>query len=175
MTLTQKFIQYISIPILAFLFIFNLRRILFTLTILFARRSHDGSENSPVNLKDLPNVLVLVSCRDESGVIADLCQAISRLDYPCEKYQVVLINDGSTDDTGEQMEQEAESRPGWNVLNLTKSVGKASALNSALTRFPFGEIVYVLMPITGLPPAPWPAPCDTSRILRWRGLAVLQK
>jgi cellulose synthase/poly-beta-1,6-N-acetylglucosamine synthase-like glycosyltransferase len=85
-----------------------------------------------------------VSCRDESRIIPDLCRAISQIDYPCDKYQVVLIDDGSMDDTGEQMEQQAAGRPGWNVLSVSKSLGKASALNSALARFPFGEIVYIL-------------------------------
>jgi cellulose synthase/poly-beta-1,6-N-acetylglucosamine synthase-like glycosyltransferase len=144
MTLTQKFIQYISFPILAFLVIFNLRRILFTLTILFAGRSQEGPGNSSANQKVRPDILVLVSCRNEAKIIPDLCQAISRLEYPCEKRQVVLINDGSTDDTGERMEQQAEGQLGWNVLHLPRSIGKASALNSALDRFPFGEILYVL-------------------------------
>lgn len=142
-SLIQKLITCASIPILAILLIFNLRRMLFTFTILFISPRNKDPEKSPINLKDLPNVLVLVSCRNESKIIHGLCQAISQLDYPPEKHQVVLINDGSTDGTVERMEQQAEGKPGWNVLNLPNSIGKASALNAALKQFPFGEIVYI--------------------------------
>ena len=76
-------------------------------------------------------------------MIPDLCNALSQLDYPRESYQVVLIDDGSTDGTGALMEQQAASRSGWHVLKFPKSAGKASALNTALAHFPFGEILYI--------------------------------
>jgi 1,2-diacylglycerol 3-beta-glucosyltransferase len=144
MSLIQKLIRYISIPILAVLLMFSLRRILFTLTVLFAMPKNNEPEKPSTNLEVLPNVLVLIPCRDESKIIPDLCLAVSQINYPREKLQVILINDGSTDDTGGQMVQQAADRAGWNVLSFPKSMGKASALNAALARFPFGEILYVL-------------------------------
>jgi cellulose synthase/poly-beta-1,6-N-acetylglucosamine synthase-like glycosyltransferase len=77
-------------------------------------------------------------------MIPDLCQALSQLRYPPQKLQVALIDDGSVDATGRIMEQEASGRSGWHVLRLSSNVGKARALNIALDRFPFGEIVYIL-------------------------------
>jgi cellulose synthase/poly-beta-1,6-N-acetylglucosamine synthase-like glycosyltransferase len=127
-------------PVIAILLIFNIRRVIFTITILFA--SNKNKKISAVQ-DNLPEVLVLIPCRNEVEMIPDLCRAISRLDYPGEKYQVVLIDDGSTDSTGELMRQQAQARPGWHVLTLSRNIGKANALNIALAQFPVGEIIYI--------------------------------
>ena len=76
-------------------------------------------------------------------MISGMCQSLSQLDYPSEKLQVVLIDDGSLDGTGQAMEQQAAGRPGWHVLKFAGNFGKAHVLNTAVTRFPFGEIIYI--------------------------------
>ena len=131
----------ICIPIVAILLLFTVRRIIFTLAIL---STHKKVKESPSGGQvHLPEILILVSCRDESSMIPDLCRVLSRLDYPPENFQIVLIDDGSTDKTGLLMEQESASRTGWHVLRFPSSMGKASALNAALARFSFGEIIYI--------------------------------
>jgi 1,2-diacylglycerol 3-beta-glucosyltransferase len=121
------------------LWLFTVRRLSFTFTALFA-----GSKNMPPEgQSDLPKVLILVPCRNEAMMIPGLCQAIGQLDYPVEKLQVVLIDDGSTDETAELMQQQARARSRWHVLILPGNTGKASVLNTALTRFPFGEVIYI--------------------------------
>jgi cellulose synthase/poly-beta-1,6-N-acetylglucosamine synthase-like glycosyltransferase len=134
-----RFARLLAIPITAVLWIFTIRRIIFTITILFAanraKASHEQSE--------LPTVLILVPCRDEAEMIPGLCQSIAHLDYPVEKYQLVLIDDGSADKTAELMQQQAQDRAGWHVLTLAGNTGKARALNIALAQFPFGEIIYI--------------------------------
>lgn len=107
-------------------------------TLLGRDRSSAAAGTNP-----LPDVLVLVSCRDEAPMINDLCQSLSQLDYPRESLKVVLIDDGSMDDTGRFMEQQAGGHSGWEVLRFSRSMGKASALNAALERYSFGEIIYV--------------------------------
>jgi biofilm PGA synthesis N-glycosyltransferase PgaC len=139
--MSQTLLLLIAIPISVILLVFNIRRIIFTIAaLLFA----DKNNKTPsVGQRHLPGVLILVPCRDEAGMISDLCQALSRLDYPREHYRVVLIDDGSTDGTSLLMDQQAAARPGWDVLTFSNTVGKASALNTALARFPFGEIIYI--------------------------------
>jgi cellulose synthase/poly-beta-1,6-N-acetylglucosamine synthase-like glycosyltransferase len=62
--------------------------------------------------------------------------------------RVVLINDGSTDDTGPRMMEAARTRPNWRanwrVHSLPQNLGKPAALNSALAAHDFGELVYIL-------------------------------
>lgn len=137
----QTFLLLICIPIVAILLLFTIRRIIFTLAIL---STHNKGKESPSGGQvHLPQILILVPCRDESSMIPDLCQVLSRLDYPPENFQIVLIDDGSMDKTGLLMEQEAAVRTGWHVLKFPSSMGKARALNMALARFSFGEIIYI--------------------------------
>lgn len=139
--MTQTILLIIAIPIAAILLIFTIRRILFTLAIL--PTGDQGSESPAPDHGGLPDVLILAPCRNEGSMIPGLCQALSQLDYPRESLQVVLIDDASVDGTGLVMEQQAAGRPGWHVLQLSSNMGKARALNIALARFQFGEIIYI--------------------------------
>src|ERR1044072_1509986 len=137
----QTLLWIAAIPITAILLMFNVRRLLFLLAILPG--SYPRKKLSCLSETYLPSVLILVPCRDEVSLIPETCGSLSQLDYPSEKLQVVLIDDGSTDGTGEAMEQQALSRPGWHVVKFASNFGKAHAMNTALARFPFGEIIYV--------------------------------
>lgn len=130
-----------SLLVAGMLLLFNLRRLSFTLAAVVGSRRAASSFHMPA--RALPDVLVLASCRNEGTVISDLCDALARLDYPRDAYQVVLIDDGSHDRTGKIMAQAAYGKSGWHVLSLAKSLGKARALNAALRKMDFGEIVYV--------------------------------
>jgi 1,2-diacylglycerol 3-beta-glucosyltransferase len=138
--MTQFILLIIAIPMAGILLLFNIRRIIFTLTILLDDKKEQSSSSGQIHL---PEVLILVPCRDEAGMIPELCQSLSEFDYPRESYQVLLIDDGSTDGTGLLMEQQAASRPGWQVLRCPGNLGKANTLNTALAQFPFGEIIYI--------------------------------
>ena len=81
-------------------------------------------------------------------MIPQLCQSLLQLEYPSEKLQLVLIDDASTDGTGQVMQQQAAGRPGWQVLQFSSSLGKAHALNTALAHSHLGKLFIFLMPIT---------------------------
>jgi 1,2-diacylglycerol 3-beta-glucosyltransferase len=131
--------RLLSLPILLILFIFNLRRVVLTLAIFFAPRRRAAS----VTNQELPTVLILVPCRNEDPVLGGLGRALAQLDYPCEKMQVVLVDDGSRDNTLPIMQQIAGQYQNVHVLSMPESVGKARALNAALAECPFGEMIYI--------------------------------
>jgi len=139
--MSQTILLITAIPITAILLVFTIRRVLFTLAIL--PTDDQDREHPTPDLGCLPEVLILVPCRDEGNMMPGLCQALSQLDYPGESLQVVLIDDASVDGTSVVMEQQAAARQGWHVLRFSSNVGKARALNIALDRFAFGEIVYI--------------------------------
>lgn len=118
---------------------FNVRRLLFAAAIL--RR---GKPPETPSDRRQPDVLVLVACRDEASLVPTLSRHLAELDYPVERRRVVLIDDGSGDTTGELMREAAARQTNWDVHSLEVSVGKAAALNSALARHAYGELVYVL-------------------------------
>lgn len=132
--------RWMALPILLILLVFNARRLVFTLAILFAPRRRAAALADSA----LPTVLILVPCRNEEQVLRGLGHALSHLQYPCIKFQVVLVDDGSRDATLAIMQELARANENFYILSLPASIGKARALNAALAQFPFGEIVYVL-------------------------------
>ena len=56
----------------------------------------------------------------------DTKRSLAELDYPSEKLTVVLINDGSTDDTGYWMDRAAADF-GFQVIHLAVNKGKRAA------------------------------------------------
>lgn len=87
------------------------------------------------NMIDLPTVSVFIPAHNEEVVIAQTLQAMSRLYYPKDKLEIIVINDNSSDRTGEIAETYAEKFSFIRVLETkppNKGVGKSSALNEAL-------------------------------------------
>ncbi len=132
----------IALPIALLLLVYNLRRIIFSFAILLPRKKtkkySEYSENGA-----LPDVLILVPCRDEEKIVPGMCQALRQLDYPVEKRHIVLIDDGSIDRTEELFAKYSKGKKGWHTLSTNKNIGKASAINAALERFSFGDIIFV--------------------------------
>lgn len=134
-----RLLRLVSVPLVVILLVFNLRRVLLTLAIFLVPPRRVRIDSAA----ELPTVLILVPCRNEEKVLGGLVHALARLEYPHDKFQVVLIDDGSTDGTRAAMERFAHAQANIHVLSLPTSLGKARALNAALAQFPFGEIVYI--------------------------------
>jgi cellulose synthase/poly-beta-1,6-N-acetylglucosamine synthase-like glycosyltransferase len=82
---------------------------------------------------ELPAVSILVPCHNEEVVIGLTIQSMLRLDYPAEKLEVLIINDGSTDRTGE-IARNFTADPRLQVLDVPPELsarGKACPLNFA--------------------------------------------
>src|SRR5215510_14288913 len=56
-----------------------------------------------------------------------LANLLGEMDYPADKYEVILVSDGSTDGTLEVAERFTDPR--FRLVNLPVRSGKASALN----------------------------------------------
>ncbi|MDX1813470.1 MAG: glycosyltransferase family 2 protein, partial [Candidatus Bathyarchaeia archaeon] len=88
----------------------------------------------------LPFVSIIVPVKNEERVVARLLKALMNLDYPVGKKEVIVVNDASTDGTGEICIGYAASHPEVKVVERARSTTKAGALNFGL-RFACGEIV----------------------------------
>ena len=89
------------------------------------------------NMVNLPTVSVFIPAHNEEVVIAQTLQAMSRLYYPKDKLEVIVINDNSSDRTGEIAQTYAEKYPFIRVIETrppNKGIGKSSALNEALAQ-----------------------------------------
>ena len=93
---------------------------------------------------DSPLISLIVPAKGEENVIPRLMDSLLSLDYPKEKIEVLVVEDGSTDRTGEICMKYASQWPNLiHYLHKPLSNGKPSALNFAL-QHAHGEIVGVL-------------------------------
>jgi cellulose synthase/poly-beta-1,6-N-acetylglucosamine synthase-like glycosyltransferase len=86
-----------------------------------------------------PLVSVIVAARNEEYNIVKCINSLKKLNYPIDKYQIILINDNSTDRTEELMLMETLDHPEFIVLNTkdspnNKLKGKVNALSYGISK-----------------------------------------
>jgi cellulose synthase/poly-beta-1,6-N-acetylglucosamine synthase-like glycosyltransferase len=77
----------------------------------------------------------MIPAHNESPVITNTLEALLKLDYPAEKLEILVINDGSTDDTAKQVEAVAAQDFRVRLFNIpaeSAARGKSAALNRGL-------------------------------------------
>jgi cellulose synthase/poly-beta-1,6-N-acetylglucosamine synthase-like glycosyltransferase len=91
----------------------------------------------------LPTVSIIVPVKDEEKVVGRLLDAFLRVDYPPEKMEIIVVEDGSTDKTVQVCMEYVERYPGRvKLVRKPTSNGKPSALNFGLKHVR-GEVVGV--------------------------------
>ena len=91
----------------------------------------------------LPLISVIVPVKDEENVVGRLLNALLNVDYPAEKLEIVVVEDGSVDKTAEICKHFVKEYPNRvNLICRNVSDGKPSALVEALKHVN-GEIVGV--------------------------------
>ncbi len=84
---------------------------------------------------DYPAVTVLIPAHNEEKVISYTLDAMLALDYPADRLDILVINDGSTDRTGEIVGEYASRDTRVRLYNVPKGEGgkgKSRALNLGL-------------------------------------------
>lgn len=87
-----------------------------------------------IKLKEYPMVSIMVPAHNESIVIRKTVQALLALDYPKDKYEIIVINDNSSDDSAEVLKKIQEKNPDRKLIvintdNVSGGRGKSNALN----------------------------------------------
>lgn len=77
-----------------------------------------------------PSIAVIVPCWNEAATVAATCDSLLALDYPSDKLEVILVNDGSTDATAEAMNRFA-THPQVRIIHKENG-GKHTALNAGI-------------------------------------------
>jgi cellulose synthase/poly-beta-1,6-N-acetylglucosamine synthase-like glycosyltransferase len=99
-----------------------------------------GFGDDPGEEWDPPNVSVLVPVKNEGRVVRRLLDSLTRLDYPRENLEVIIVEDGSRDKTLEICREYSNRFPWIKVFHRNASNGKGDALNFAFQQSK-GEIV----------------------------------
>ena len=85
--------------------------------------------SQPPERADYPLVAVLVPCFNEEANARETIDALMDLRYP--NFEVIAINDGSRDHTGEILDALADEYPQLRVIHHVRNQGKAVGLNTA--------------------------------------------
>jgi 1,2-diacylglycerol 3-beta-glucosyltransferase len=91
----------------------------------------------------LQTVSILVPAKNESAVLPNIVKSLFNLDYPASHLDIWIIDDGSTDDTSECLNQLQSQFPKLQIHHREfSSGGKSGALNAVFPRST-GEIILV--------------------------------
>lgn len=87
---------------------------------------------------------VVVPCYNEGEVVDELAERLSGvLDGTGRSYEVVLVDDGSSDDTMERLRAIHEARPAFRYIALSRNFGKEGAMLAGL-RAADGDAVAIM-------------------------------
>lgn len=102
-----------------------------------------GADDLKEELADenLPSVSIIVPAYNEKLFIKDCINSLLNLDYPKEKLEIIVVNDGSTDNTREICEGFRDS---INLINLERNSGKKAVPLNIGIRKANGEFVACL-------------------------------
>ncbi len=96
--------------------------------------------------RELPKVSVVVAARNEEENIERCVNSIINLDYPKEKLEIIVADDGSTDRTAEIVSQLQNNNPNLKLLKIKSQInnlkGKANALAQAIGQAT-GEFIFM--------------------------------
>jgi cellulose synthase/poly-beta-1,6-N-acetylglucosamine synthase-like glycosyltransferase len=90
----------------------------------------------------LPSFSIVVPVKNEEHVIDRLLTSLSTLNYPLNKREIIIVEDGSTDKTNEICINYAKEHANVKILHKPFSNGKPSALNFGLAHAK-GDIIAV--------------------------------
>ena len=114
---------------------FSLRRVVFLLAAAAPPRPVGDVRDDPPAL-----AVVVPACNESAGVESTLA-ALAAVDYPPARLWIVLVDDGSDDDTGARLERWAANRRQVSALRLPRRGGKAQAVEAGLAAAPSTVLV----------------------------------
>lgn len=108
-----------------------IRQVIVTLLFHFGRR---GRPAAPLADGDLPGVTVIVPAHNEERVLHGCLDCLTRVDYPADRYEVIVIDDRSRDGTGAIADDFAARHPFLRVIHRPADAppGKPAALLDAI-------------------------------------------
>ncbi len=131
--MTRPFLYVYSVLI----FSFTLGRII---SSFFYKASLRKLIDTPAARIYEPVITFVVPCKNEEAAIEHTVETCLAADYPKEKIEVIVINDGSTDSTGEILRRLESAHPELIVIHWEKNKGKREGMAEGFRKAK-GEIV----------------------------------
>ena len=118
---------------------------IFVLSKNFKRDTNKQDLKTEQLVGGFPSLDIIVAARDEQYVIQRLVERLFNLDYPAEKLNIFIIDDGSEDNTPNILRKLSQKYQKLKIISRVKNAGggKSGALNDAL-KLTSGEWVFIL-------------------------------
>ncbi len=101
-------------------------------------------EIAPETPASAPKLTVIVPAYNEGAMVAQTIESIAQSDYPHDRLEIFVVDDGSQDDTWEYISSAAKRFPGLvTPLRFTENRGKRAALEAGFIHAQ-GEIVVTI-------------------------------
>jgi cellulose synthase/poly-beta-1,6-N-acetylglucosamine synthase-like glycosyltransferase len=110
--------------------------------VKYLYKNRHKQEKKSTSLKFLPTFSIITPVKNEAKVVGRLLASLSNLNYPADKREIVIVEDGSTDGTLEICLNYAKEHSNVKVLHRNFSDGKPSALNYGISHSK-GEIIAI--------------------------------
>lgn len=104
--------------------------------VVFFEETASAKRKPNVPDRNLPKVTVLIPAYNASSTIERAIDSCLSLDYPKEKLRIIVVDDGSSDETPEILAQVSKKSPRVKFIRK-KNTGKSDSLNRAI----FGGLV----------------------------------
>ena len=89
------------------------------------------SKDLQTQIVNTPNISVVVPLLNEEESLPELCAWIKKVMNESEfTYEIILVNDGSTDNSWEVIRELGEENPNIKGVSLNRNYGKSAALNT---------------------------------------------
>ncbi len=96
----------------------------------------------PLKGTSIPGISIVVAVRNETGNIQNLLRDLAAINYPAEKFEIVIVNDHSTDDTPDQLKRIVGAIQNARLIDLPEGAeGKKAALALGIKNARFEVIV----------------------------------
>ncbi len=105
------------------------------LVFLDKKQPFKTEEGMKRTLTAYPLVSIIIPAYNEENTILKTVDSVLNLDYPANKIELLIVNDGSTDKTASLVKDLIKQNPTKNIkLIKQKNQGKAKSLNNALAK-----------------------------------------
>ena len=141
---------------LSVLITYAIRQYLFVFTALRHKELNDLTNYQPIH-----TVSILIPARNEEKVIGRTLECMSKLDYPKDKMEILVLDDASTDKTSKIAHEWASRFNPIKVIDRTMGgLGKGDVLNQGIRESKNDVIIVFDADYT-------PAPDTIKRLVRW--------
>ena len=107
--------------------------IVYTALIMYLSRGIDRLEDSPDLENDVDTSFsILVPFRNEAQYLPRLLESFSGLNYPSDKFEIIMINDASSDDSVSIIESFSQQHPKLNLAVINNTEKSASPKKDAV-------------------------------------------